>query len=161
MKSVLCVILMVFLIAQPYLSFRPEEKTDLKDLKIQVEVKGEVNNPGIFVLDQGSCMKDLLLLLDLTDKADTDSINSLIPLKDQDLILIEEKKSTEAKNALVSLNHATKEELMTLPGIGEKTAEAILDHRNRNGFFQRIEDLMQVKGIGQKKWEKIKPYVRL
>lgn len=59
----------------------------------------------------------------------------------------------------VNINTATKEELMKLPGIGEKTAERIIRHRQTYGEFKRIEDIMNVGGIGQKKFEKIKRYL--
>lgn len=59
----------------------------------------------------------------------------------------------------ININTATKEELMRLPGIGEKTAEDIIRHRQTYGEFKRIEDIMNVKGIGQKKFEKIKRYL--
>ena len=59
----------------------------------------------------------------------------------------------------VNINTATKEELMKLPGIGERTAEMIIQHRKIYGEFKRVEDIMNVKGIGQKKFEKIKRYL--
>ncbi|MEN3038496.1 MAG: helix-hairpin-helix domain-containing protein [Candidatus Kryptonium sp.] len=59
----------------------------------------------------------------------------------------------------VNINTATKEELMKLPGIGEKTAEQIIKHREIYGKFGKIEDIMNVKGIGQKKFERIKNYL--
>ncbi len=59
----------------------------------------------------------------------------------------------------ININTATKEELMKLPEIGEKTAESIIRHRQTYGKFERIEDIMNVRGIGQKKFEKIKRYL--
>jgi competence protein ComEA len=53
----------------------------------------------------------------------------------------------------VNLNTATLEELMTLDGIGQKVAERILDFREKNGPFQKPEDLMMVKGVGEKIFE--------
>jgi len=61
--------------------------------------------------------------------------------------------------ARLNLNTATKEDLMLLPGVGEATAERIILHRQDNGPFQRTEDLRKVKGIGEKKFQKIKPYI--
>jgi competence protein ComEA len=63
-----------------------------------------------------------------------------------------------AKPAL-NLNTATVEQLETLPGIGRKTAERILEYRTKSGGFKRIEDLMNVKGIGEKSFLKLKPLI--
>ena len=57
--------------------------------------------------------------------------------------------------AAVNINNASKEELMTLKGIGETTAEAIIEYRKKNKFT-KIEDIKNVKGIGDKKFEAIK-----
>jgi competence protein ComEA len=59
----------------------------------------------------------------------------------------------------INLNTATIEQLETLPGIGRKTAERILEYRTKSGGFKRIEDLMNVKGIGEKSFLKLKPLV--
>jgi competence protein ComEA len=60
----------------------------------------------------------------------------------------------------VNLNTATVDQLMTLPGIGQKTAELILEYRAKNGgSFKKIEELMNVKGIGEKSFLKLKPLV--
>ena len=61
----------------------------------------------------------------------------------------------------ISINSATKEELMTLPGIGEKTALKIIEYRETYGSFWTIEDLKNVKGIGDKKFEKLKDYISI
>jgi len=68
--------------------------------------------------------------------------------------------STERPLA-VSLNSATQEELELLPGIGEVTALKIIDYRQTKGPFKKIEDIMDVSGIGEKKFEQIKPFVTL
>jgi comEA protein len=58
----------------------------------------------------------------------------------------------------ININTALRTELMNLPGVGESTADKILQYRKQNPF-KSIEDLMQVKGIGPKKFEKIRPYI--
>ena len=59
--------------------------------------------------------------------------------------------------AAININTATKDELVALPGIGPAKAQAIVDHRKAHGAFKTIEDLKDVKGIGAKRFEKLKP----
>ena len=59
----------------------------------------------------------------------------------------------------INLNTTTFDQLETLPGIGRKTAERIIEYRTKAGGFKRIEDLMNVKGIGEKSFLKLKPLV--
>ena len=59
----------------------------------------------------------------------------------------------------INLNTATIEQLDSLPGIGRKTAELIIEYRTKSGGFKRIEELMNVKGIGEKSFLKLKPLV--
>lgn len=63
------------------------------------------------------------------------------------------------KGGVVNINTATKEELMLLPGIGKTTADAILAHRKEKGNFKTVDDLKNVKGIGDKKLAALKPYL--
>lgn len=67
-------------------------------------------------------------------------------------------EATPAK-ASINLNSATLDQLETLPGIGRKTAERIIEHRTKSGPFKRIEELMNVKGIGEKSFLKLKPMI--
>ena len=61
--------------------------------------------------------------------------------------------------AAINLNTATVDQLETLPGIGRKTAERIIEYRTKTGGFKRIEELMNVKGIGEKSFLKLKPLI--
>ena len=62
---------------------------------------------------------------------------------------------------VVNLNTATQEELQLLPGIGESRARAVIEARKRKGGFQKVEDLLEVKGIGEAGLEKLRPHVTL
>jgi len=61
----------------------------------------------------------------------------------------------------IDLNRASAKELTRLPGIGEAIAKRIVDFRDRHGPFKHVDDLMKVKGIGEKSLEKIRPHVRV
>ena len=63
---------------------------------------------------------------------------------------------TEKAGAIVNLNTATASELEALPGIGPKMAQRIVEYREKNGVFKKVEDLMNVKGIGEKNFLKLK-----
>ena len=63
------------------------------------------------------------------------------------------------ESSIVNINTDGIEKLMTLEGIGEKTAMSIISYRNENGKFETIEDIMDVKGIGEKTFENIKNYI--
>ena len=70
-----------------------------------------------------------------------------------------DKKQDFKLNIKVNINTAFAADLMMLPGIGEVTAERIIDFREKNNGFIKPEDLLKVKGIGEKKYEKLKPYI--
>ena len=67
----------------------------------------------------------------------------------------------ETVSGVVNLNTATVEELQLLPGIGESRARAVVEARKRRGGFQKVEDLLEVKGIGEAGLEKLRPHVTL
>ncbi|MGB9695707.1 MAG: ComEA family DNA-binding protein [Ignavibacteria bacterium] len=69
------------------------------------------------------------------------------------------KKEQNLKEKSININTATKDELIKLPGVGPSTAEKIIEYREKINGFKKIEDIMKVKGIGQKKFEKMKPYI--
>ena len=68
-------------------------------------------------------------------------------------------KTIATAAAPVNLNTATAEQLSTIPGVGPKTAERIIQYRQKNGGFKKIEDLMNVSGVGEKSFLKMKPLI--
>ena len=69
------------------------------------------------------------------------------------------KPAKAAATTVVNLNTATASQIATLPGIGEKAAQLIVEYREKNGGFKKVEELMNVKGIGEKSFLKLKPLV--
>lgn len=124
---------------------------------ITVYVQGEVVEEKKVVLDKYSTVEDALGFIELTDEADISGFNLLICLKDQDVLSIP-KKTTIAK---ISINTATVDELMNIPGIGKVKAEKIISYRELNGLFQTIEDIMKIDGIKEKSFEKLKDFICL
>jgi competence protein ComEA len=70
-----------------------------------------------------------------------------------------ESKLSSLNEKSININTATKDELTKLPGVGEKTADNIILLRNKRGKFTRLEDLLDVKGIGESKFNKIKKFL--
>ena len=153
------VILVSFFIAGFFL-FPIDNQYQLSDYltdKIKVEIKGCVKNPGIYYLDNYSTINDLFQKAVLLENSDTSNINGNMVLKNNDVLIINERNEAEK----ISINFATLEQVTTLPNISEKTARNIIEDRNENGLFQRIEDIKNVKGIADKKFEAIKDLISL
>lgn len=155
MKPLLIFLISVLLVFS--IDLKPIALEDLQTDTISVTVSGEVENPGTFELDPYSTVNDLYEVLELKEDADVSNINGNTILKDKDVLNI--RKITEAP--VISINTSSKEELMTLPGIGESTAQAIITYRETHGFYQNLEDLMNVKGIGERKFSTIKERITL
>jgi competence protein ComEA len=88
-------------------------------------------------------------------KADQDSLESIE--KETKI----SKKELKLREKSINLNTAGVDELVSLAGIGESTAEKIIEYRNKKGGFRKIQDIMKVKGIGEKKFEKIREYLTI
>ena len=71
------------------------------------------------------------------------------------------EKAVSTAQQLLDINTATVEQLKQLPGIGEKIAERIVKYREEHGYFKKVEDLLNVEGIGEKKLEAIKPLIQI
>jgi competence protein ComEA len=114
----------------------------------ELYVSGAVANPGIYPWQEGDTIQALLLDAGVEPDADLSHIEIYIP-----------REGEEQSPQKIDINRAESWLLDALPGIGEVTAQAIVDYRNANGLFQRIEDLLNVKGIGEGTLEKIKDYI--
>jgi competence ComEA-like helix-hairpin-helix protein len=83
------------------------------------------------------------------------------PTDSADTITRKSSKTDGLQASSISLNKGTKQELMRLPGVGEVMSDRILVYRSKRGNFRQIDELMNVEGIGEKKFAKMKPYLKL
>ena len=157
-----------------------EEKETDSDLAVYV--CGAVRNPSVCRLEQGSRVCDAIEAAGgFSDGADTEWLNQAQMLQDAQMIVVYTKEETammrengqnagtgmlnsdstgsDAGTAAVNLNSASEEQLMALPGIGESKAESIIRYREENGPFSCIEDVMNISGIKDSVFSKIKDYV--
>lgn len=171
-----------------------------EEKNIKIDVKGAVQNPGVYELKEESRVEDAILKAGgLRSDADTSMINLGKRLTDEMVLIIYtqeeieklkkgntmiqyidkecvcpsikndgciEEEKTESNSGIsntskVSINYGTLKELMTLDGIGESKAKAIIEYREVNGPFQSISDLTKVSGIGSSTYEKIKDKITL
>ena len=135
---------------------------------IYVYICGQVKKPGVYVFAAEPRVNEVILKAGgTTKKANLLLVNQAAKVTDGEQITIPEKISNQAKgdnskeSTKIPINRATKEELMTLTGIGEGKAESILKYRQDNGTFKKIEDLMKVTGIKEGVFQKIKDDVSL
>jgi competence protein ComEA len=135
---------------------------------ILVYVTGAVNSPETSIsLPYGSRVQDAIDAAGgLAENADLERVNLVGILRDGDQVHVprigegeEEVIPTASGGGIVFINSATIEELMTLPNIGEATAQAILDYREANGNFASIEELDNVEGIGPATLEELAPLI--
>jgi competence protein ComEA len=114
----------------------------------EIYIGGAVANPGIYSLKEGDTIQALLLGVGIEPNADLGHIEIYIP-----------QEGEEQCPQKIDINRAEPWLLEALPGIGETRAQAIVDYRQENGPLKRIEDLLQVEGIGQGTFDKIKDYI--
>ena len=198
MKNKLLIILIALIIITLASLYNPKyvkaEETSISNYF--VDIKGEINNPGVYEVEPGKRIIDVINMAGgLTDKADTSILNLSKKVKDEMYIIdysndqikeykekllpskeiikkVEEKiicpdtsNDACAKNntikeesnitGKININTASKEELMTLTGIGESKADKIIEYR-KNNKFNTIEDIKNISGIGDSIFEKIK-----
>ena len=150
-----------------------------------IHITGSVKNPGIVKLKEGSRIEDAIEAAGgLTENADITKVNlayvvedgtkikipsaseedigdeDIIDSKSGDNIIIEENAvPSNNSTQTININKATEKEFETLPGIGPSLASKIIEYRNQNGKFESIEDIKNVNGIGDNKYEKIKDLI--
>lgn len=150
---------------------KQEEETTSENSTIQVFVCGEVKNPGVYQVKRDDRIISAIEAAGgLTKDAAYDSVNQAQKMEDGQQIYIPSKtdqqntltqESDEGSSGLISINRASKEELMTLPGIGESKADSILSYREEQGGFQTKEELMKISGIKKGVYDKIKDHITL
>lgn len=152
--------------------------TEYEANKIKVYITGEVNNPGVKELDEGSRIEDVINIAGgLTQVANISNVNLAYEVADGQKIYIpnvneiikdyitEEngegivETSNNITSGKIDINKADVEMLCELPGVGESLASRIVTHREENGKFKSIEELKNVSGIGEKKFESLKEYI--
>ena len=127
-----------------------------------IDIKGEINFPGMYSVEVGTTLYELVKLAGgFTTLADTSFLNLSTTLNNNQMIVVPKISNTSliTNTSLININTATLAELMQLPGIGNAKAVNILDYRNNNGYFNTIEDLKKVTGIGEEIFAKVKNYI--
>ncbi len=128
-----------------------------------VDIDGAVNNPGVYEFKDGSRVNDAIITAGgLKSNAYTKNLNKARLLNDGEKIYIlnvDEISEISSENSkLININTASKEMLMTIPGIGKVYAQRIIDYRNKKSFGS-IEEIKNIDGIGEKIFEKIKEFI--
>lgn len=180
---VILIIFSVFLLVGYFIS-KPSKPLDSKEVfnetssieskenkDITAYINGEVKSPGVYKVKEESRVEDLVKMAGgFTENADKYKLNLAKKLKDEDYIYVDKKIDGQSgavtaqssrsngvgQDGKVNINSASKEELKTVPGIGDVTAQKIIDYREKNGAFSTIEDLKKVGRIGDKTLEKMK-----
>jgi competence protein ComEA len=139
---------------------------------IRVYISGAVRTPAVYELPQGSIILDAIESAGgAAPDAHLDGINLALELQDQQHVhvpregeanpppVISGGQSERSAGSSININTATAKELQTLPGVGEVTAQRIIDYREANGPFQTIEEIQNVSGIGTKTFEGMKDMI--
>ena len=151
----------------------PSDQPIVRPASIYVHVVGEVVSPGIYEIDSGSRLVDVIFAAGGFGKeADQSSINLAREVTDGEQVVVYKVgaapqllgspgSNSSVSASQISLNRATQAELETLPGVGPALAGRMIDWRTANGGFKKKEDLLNVSGIGDKLFAGIKNQVIL
>ncbi len=138
--------------------------------EMYVDISGEVNKPGVYIVEDGTRLYEVISKAGgLTKNANTNQINQAGYVEDGEKIVIPSLNDGDStmnagtqnidnstpSNGLININTAGKDELMSITGVGEVIAGKIIEYR-KTKRFKSIEDIMNVKGIGNATYEKMK-----
>ena len=147
------------------------KEADQEKDTVYVDVSGCVKDPGVYRVPEGSRVFEVIEKAGgLTENADTSGINQAEPVSDGLKITVPDidaaqagtgavERDDMAESGKVNINTADSETLQKIPGIGPVTAGKIIMYREQNGRFGSVEDIMNVSGIGEKTFEKIKTVI--
>ncbi len=152
---------------------RDKPDTENTDRKLFAYICGEVQKPGVYEVKEGSRIVEILEMAGgFTDEACENYLNLAEPVYDGEKIYVpseeeiqsgsfaeNESSINDGTNRKVNINTADEKTLQTLPGIGENKAEAIVSYRKKNGSFDKTEDIMNVSGIGESIFDRIKDLI--
>ena len=169
--------------SQIYLSTERAESTeDILEVQLETEseekllyvyVCGAVRTPGVFSFKEGARVWEAIEAAGgFLEDARTDYWNQAMVLNDGEMIYVPridedvedpevKASSQDSEDGRININTASKEQLMGLPGIGESKALQILSYREKHGEFSSTEDIMNVPGIKEAMYSKIKDYIRV
>ncbi|HEX2282481.1 MAG TPA: ComEA family DNA-binding protein [Thermomicrobiales bacterium] len=146
-------------------------------LPVVVEMRGEVEAPGVYELSPGARLQDAIAAAGgLTEEADLSTVNLARRLRDGELIMIlrvpvpgstpmvppidtADASSADGSLSRININTATTQELEALPGVGEVIAARIVTYREQNGPFRSVDDLIHVEGISDRAIDRIRELV--
>ena len=169
--GILAVGLSGFLILKPHKAeaITPVVTSIVAPPMLVIDIQGEVKTPGVYELPINSRVNDAIKAAGgAKPNADLSFINQARLIKDGEQIYIDKKsigttniRRSTAASGIININRATAKELDKLPGIGPVIAGRIVEYRRVNGFFQSIDDLKKVQGIGASTLEKFKSKIRV
>ena len=163
MMKVIIVFLMfysIFLLGCQTETYISNDEEIVVTTDIRVDIKGAVRYPGVYIIPSDYLLKDLIFTAGgLLDTANSNMINMVLPLSDNQMINIPFSVDINNEIKLVNINVATLSDLTSLPNIGETKAENIIKYREEHGSFKSIEEIKNVSGIGNDVFDKIKAYI--
>ena len=171
------VLLIGLLVGTYFLNRVPDNDKPSQSQQLVVDVAGAVNNPGVYQFDNGAIIEDAIRKAGgITESADTElialTINRAALLANNGKVYIPIKGgittatapstgTTGGVTGLININTTSASGLDTLPGIGPVYAGRIIEYREKNGNFQRKEDLMKVSGISSSTYNKLKDKITI